>query len=164
MAGVGPPPGPYLGFQSSVQPIGFERFQLDNPAADDNRPAGSPLPPSQDTYQPTCNLNANYDIAVSLPATSTTHPYHQYEGEISENGVKLPYVGFEWIAKEDEDTKVTRRLVFIYASYWVEWQILRCLIQQHVVQHCALPMQNVTWFCTDCFDAELVMLLFLSCH
>lgn len=154
MAGVGPPPGPYLGFQSSVQPIGFERFQLDNPAADDNRPAGSPLPPSQDTYQPTCNLNANYDIAVSLPATSTTHPYHQYEGEISENGV-------EWIAKEDEDTKVTRRLVFIYASYWVEWQILRCLIQQHIA---GSTLRIVTWFCTDCFDAELVMLLFLSCH
>ena len=105
MAGVCPPSGPYLGFDSSFQPIGFERFQLDNPPADDNRPAGSPLPPSQSIYQPTCSLNAN-NGDFCLPATSTTHPYHQYEGKICENGVKLPYVGFEWIAKEDQDTKV----------------------------------------------------------
>ena len=93
MAGYGPPPGPYVGFQPSVQPIGFELHQQPGHPPYDNGP-GYPNPPSQDIYRPTTNEYASYPN----PANPS---YHHHGGDDSDN---LPPVGFEGISmRQDPD-------------------------------------------------------------
>ena len=101
MAGYGPPPGPYAGFQPNVQPIGFELHHQGYPPSD-NSP-GYPPPPSQDMYYPTRNEYSSY--ANPSPAMPTTPVYHKHGDE---NGDNLPPVGFEGIAApKDQDTATT---------------------------------------------------------
>ena len=100
MAGYGPPPGPYVGFQPSVQPIGFEMHQPAYPPHD-NRP-GYPPPPSRDIYHPSRN---EYNTFSGPPATPTAPSYHHHGDE---NGDNLPPVGFEQVANQrDQDTATT---------------------------------------------------------
>lgn len=91
MAGYGPPPGPYVGFQPSAQPIGFEMHQPGYPSHDN----GPGYPPAQDIYRPTTNEYANY----ANPAT----PSYHHHGD--ENSDSLPPVGFEGVpSNQDPDT------------------------------------------------------------
>ena len=100
MAGYGPPQGPYVGFQPSVQPIGFEMHQPPYPPHD-NSP-GYPPPPSRDIYHPSTN---DYNTFSGPPATPTAPSYHHHGDE---NGDNLPPVGFEPIASQkDQDTATT---------------------------------------------------------
>ena len=94
MAGYAPPPGPYVGFQPSSQPIGFEMHQPGYPPP--NSGPGYPMnPPAQDIYRPTTNEYANY----AKPATPS---YHHHGDENADN---LPPVGFEGIpSHQDPDT------------------------------------------------------------
>lgn len=92
MAGYGPPPGPYVGFQPSVQPIGFELHQQPDYPPHNNGPG---YPPPQDIYRPTTNEYASYPN----PAVPSYH--HHGDG----NSDNLPPVGFEGISKrQDPDT------------------------------------------------------------
>lgn len=100
MAGYGPPPGPYIGFQPGVQPIGFEMHNQGYPPPDNyNSPGYPPPPPPQDIYHPTRNDN------FATPATPAAPSYHNHGGENDDN---LPPVGFEGITKpKDQDTATT---------------------------------------------------------
>ena len=99
MAGYGPPPGPYVGFQPSVQPIGFEMHQPGYPPGD-SRPSYPP-PPSQDIYHPSTN---DYNTFAS-PAAPSGPSYHHHGDE---NGDNLPPVGFEGIGnRNDQDSATT---------------------------------------------------------
>ncbi|XP_073240805.1 anoctamin-5-like [Porites lutea] len=99
MAGYGPPPGPYIGFQPGVQPIGFEMHNQGYPPPDNYNSPGYPPPPPQDIYHPTRNDN------FASPATPAAPSYHNHGGENDDN---LPPVGFEGITKpKDQDTATT---------------------------------------------------------
>lgn len=99
MAGYGPPPGPYIGFQPGVQPIGFEMHNQGYPPPGNYNSPGYPPPPPQDIYHPTRNDN------FGSPATPAAPSYHNHGGENDDN---LPPVGFEGIAKpKDQDTATT---------------------------------------------------------
>lgn len=100
MAGYGPPPGPYGGFQASGgQPIGFEMHQQGYPPYD-SRP-GYPPPPPQDIYHPATNDYNNF----ANPVTPSGPSYHHHGDE---NGDNLPPVGFEGIgSQKDQDTATT---------------------------------------------------------
>ena len=103
MAGYGPPPGPYAGFQPNVQPIGFEMHHQGYPPRD-NRP-GYPPPPPQDMYHPTRNEYNSYANPSPAIPTPTTPSYHKHGDE---NGDNLPPVGFEGISTpKDPDTATT---------------------------------------------------------
>lgn len=100
MAGYGPPPGPYVGFQPNAQPIGFEMHHAPYPPHE-NR-TGYPPPPSQDLYRPSTN---DYNAFSGPPATPTGPSYHHHGDQ---NGDNLPPVGFEGIGNQkDQDTATT---------------------------------------------------------
>ena len=90
MAGYGPPPGPYTGFQTSVQPIGFEMHQPVYPSHD-NRP-GCPLPPLQDVYHPTKN-DYNTFAAPATPFETSAYDHHRDENGESD-GCKVRIIYF----------------------------------------------------------------------
>lgn len=91
MAGYAPPPGPYVGFQPSAQPIGFEMHQPGYPTPN----SGPGYPPAQDIYRPSSNEYTSY-------AKPVTPSYHHHGDENADN---LPPVGFEGISShQDPDT------------------------------------------------------------
>ena len=98
MAGYGPPPGPYVGFQPTMPPVGFEIHQSGYPP-NDNRP-GYPNPPPQDIYYPSTNeYNSFSNPPISVPSDPSYHR-HGYE-----NFDNLPPVGFERVGNsKDEDS------------------------------------------------------------
>ncbi|XP_022783633.1 uncharacterized protein LOC111324353 [Stylophora pistillata] len=95
MAGYEAPPGPYAGFQPSVQPIGLEMHQQPGYPLYDNGP-GYPNPPSHDIYRPT-NEYASYP-------NPSTPSYHHHGDSDSDN---LPPVGFEGISKHQDPETAT---------------------------------------------------------
>ena len=98
MAGYGAPPGPYAGFQPSVQPIGFEMHQPGYPPRDNS--LGYPPPPPQEIYQPHTN---EYNSFSSPQVTAPSYHHHGHE-----SGDNLPPVGFEGVAKpKDQDAATT---------------------------------------------------------
>lgn len=95
MAGYAPPPGPYMGFQPSAQPIGFELHQPGYPPP--NNGPGYPNPPAHDIYRPTTNEYPSY----AKPATPS---YHHHGVENDDN---LPPVGFEGISNNQDSETAT---------------------------------------------------------
>lgn len=95
MAGYAPPPGPYMGFQPTAQPIGFEMHQPGYPPP--NNGPGYPNPPAHDIYRPTTNEYPSY----AKPATPS---YHHHGDENADN---LPPVGFEGISNHQDPETAT---------------------------------------------------------